>query len=85
MKKDNFALIRVFKLSSTSLIPGISKWKKELIFAGVVHPAKNLCQLTEGGTIPSLNFTEILKPQRCFNISRNYFKSNNIKKRDIWN
>lgn len=40
---------------------------------------KNLCQLTEGGTIPSLSFTEILKPQRCFNISRDYFKSNNIK------
>lgn len=40
---------------------------------------KSLCQLTEGGTMSSLSFAEILKPQRCFNILRDYFKSNNIK------
>lgn len=40
MKKENFVLISVLQLSNASLIPGISKWKKEFIFSGVVHPAK---------------------------------------------
>lgn len=40
MKKKNFVLFCVLQLSNASLIPGISKWKKELIFSGVVHPAK---------------------------------------------
>lgn len=33
--------------------------------------------MTEGGSI--LSFTKILKPQRYFNMSRDYFKSKSIK------
>lgn len=42
-KKENFVLICVLQHPNASLIPGISKWKKELIFSGVAHPAKNPC------------------------------------------
>lgn len=76
-KKKNSVLFCVLQISNAPLIPGISKWKKELIFSGVVHPAIKVCQMTEGGSI--LSFTEILKPQRYFNISRDYFEGNGIK------
>lgn len=44
MKKKKSVLFCVLQLSNAPLIPGISKWKKELIFSGVVHPAKKVCQ-----------------------------------------
>lgn len=81
MKKEEFCLILCSQLSNAPLIPGISKWKEELIFSGVVHPAIKVCQMTEGGS--TLSLTEILKPQRYFNISRDYFKSNSTKTKDI--
>lgn len=80
--KKRIVLFCVLQLSNAPLIPGISKWKKELIFSGVVHPAKNHVSDDRRGSI--LNFTEILKPQRDFNISRDYYKSNNIRTEASW-